>query len=92
MVYSSTVPTVSADGKNGHIEVQGDLPGPALERVRQSGEPILITRRGEPIAQVMPPPPPEQTGGSAFGCALGKMEVVGDIVSPLPEELWEALR
>ena len=63
-----------------------------LERVRVSGEPILITKRGEPIAQVLPPPPPEQTGRSAFGCARGRMEVVGDIVSPLPEALWDALK
>ena len=62
-----------------------------LERVRQSGEPILITKRGEPIAQVVPPPPPEEIGRSAFGCARGKLEIVGDIVSPLPEDLWEAL-
>ena len=62
-----------------------------LERVRRGGEPILVTRRGVPVAQVLPPPPPEQVGRSAFGCAREKLKVVGDIVSPLPEELWDAL-
>ncbi len=28
-----------------------------LERVRRTGQSIVITRRGEPVAEVIPPPP-----------------------------------
>lgn len=41
-----------------------------LERVRQSGQPILVTRRGEPVAEIVPPSPaarPESWLGSARG-------------------------
>ena len=45
-----------------------------LERVRQTGEPIIVTKRGVPIAQVVPPPsaekPPVLFG--AMGGALGR--------------------
>lgn len=63
-----------------------------LERVRQTGLPILVTRRGEPVAQVMPPPPPEAASGDSFGCMKGTVREVGDILEPLPAEDWEVLR
>ena len=63
----------------------------ALERVRKTGRPLLVTRRGVPIAQVVPPPPPEPEKG-AFGAMRGTAEELGDVVAPLPEEDWEALR
>ncbi|MBI3962977.1 MAG: type II toxin-antitoxin system Phd/YefM family antitoxin [Deinococcus sp.] len=62
-----------------------------LERVRKTGEPLLITKRGVPIAQVLPPPQPAPQELSVFGCMAGAAEEVGDIVQPLPEEDWEAL-
>jgi prevent-host-death family protein len=63
----------------------------ALERVRRTGRPLLVTRRGVPIAQVLPPPPPEPKE-SAFGTMQGTAEELKDIVAPLPERDWEALR
>ena len=30
-----------------------------LDKVKRTGQPILVTRRGEPIAQVIPPPATE---------------------------------
>lgn len=63
-----------------------------LERVRKTGEPLLITKRGEPIAQVLPAPPPSPKGDSAFGCMAGTAEEIDDILSPLPTEDWEVLR
>ena len=62
-----------------------------LEKVRQTGEPVLVTKRGEPLARVMPPPVPEPKKKSAFGCMAGTAEIVGDILEPLPEEDWEVL-
>jgi len=62
-----------------------------LDRVKRTGQSILVTRRGEPIAQVIPPPP-EARPQSWLGCMAGKATVVGDVVSPATEEVeWEAL-
>lgn len=63
-----------------------------LERVRQSGQPILVTRRGEPMAEIVPPSP-AAGGGSWLGSARGTGEILGDLVAPAadPQE-WEALR
>lgn len=63
-----------------------------LDKVRRTGQPILVTRRGEPIAQVIPPPPVE-TRPSWLGLLQSTGTIVGDIISPAasPEE-WEALQ
>lgn len=63
-----------------------------LERVRKSGKPILVTRFGQPMAEVVPPPIRQkvQNWVGSFA-ATGKIN--GDIVSPASdEEDWEALR
>ena len=62
-----------------------------LERVRQTGRPLLVTKRGVVIAQVLPPPPPESTR-SGFGVMAGTVIEHGDIVEPLDPDDWEALR
>lgn len=63
----------------------------AIERVRRTGRPLLVTKRGVPVAQVLPPPPPKSEE-SAFGAMRGTVEELGDVVAPLPESDWEALR
>jgi len=63
----------------------------ALERVRRTGRPLLVTKRGVPIAQVVPPPTPKPKEG-AFGAMRGTATELGDLLEPLPEEEWEALR
>lgn len=63
-----------------------------LERVRRTGQPILVTRRGEPVAEVGPPRLPPR-GEGWLGCMAGTVRVTGDIVSPAADEAdWEALR
>lgn len=63
-----------------------------VERVRRTKKPILITRFGKPVAEVIPPPPapkPEDWLGSLAGTG----RIVGDLVSPASEEGdWEVLR
>jgi antitoxin (DNA-binding transcriptional repressor) of toxin-antitoxin stability system len=63
-----------------------------LESVHRTRKPVLITRFGQPVAEVVPPsapPPPKSWLGSMAGTA----EIVGDIVSPVGEKSdWEASR
>ena len=62
-----------------------------LERVRQTREPVLVTKRGVPIAEIKPPA--EVAAGSWLGSMAGSAEIVGDIVAPAePEYAWDALR
>lgn len=56
-----------------------------LERVRKTRKPVLITRFGEPIAEVVPPrtpAPPKDWIGSLRSTGT----IVGDIVSPASDE------
>ncbi len=62
-----------------------------LERVRQSGQPIRVTRRGEPVAEIVPPSPAGRAD-SWLGSARGTGEILGDLVAPAADEGdWEAL-
>ena len=63
-----------------------------LERVGKTRKPILVTRFGEPVAEVVPPPPAE-TRGSWLGSMAGTATIRGDVVGPITNEKdWEALR
>jgi len=63
-----------------------------LERVRLTRKPVLITRFGEPVAEVVPPSPPSLSKGW-LGSMSGTIRIEGDIVSPVVDESeWEALR
>ncbi len=63
-----------------------------LQRVRKTRRSVLITRFGEPVAEVVPPPAsplPENWIGSMQSSG----RITGDIVSPAAAEAdWEALR
>ena len=62
-----------------------------LDDVNKTGQPLLVTRNGEPIALVSPPPPPPKTD-SWLGSMKDKLKIVGDVVSPASdEEEWEVL-
>jgi prevent-host-death family protein len=63
-----------------------------LKRVRRTGQPIRVTRFGEPVAEIVPPSPAARPEGW-LGCMSGTAAIEGDIVSSVlePEE-WEALR
>ena len=63
-----------------------------LERVRRTGRPIVVTKYGEPIAEVVPPSPGPRDG-DWLGALRGSVRYLGDIVAPAgdPEE-WEVLR
>jgi len=61
-----------------------------LEKVRATGEPLLVTRRGSPIAEVIPAPSTGKT--SWLGTMQGTGSIVGDIIAPAASETdWEVL-
>jgi prevent-host-death family protein len=63
-----------------------------LERVRKTGTPILVTRFGEPIAEISPPPLPQRPK-RWLGALEGTARITGDIVAPASDpEDWDVLR
>lgn len=63
-----------------------------LERVRRTGKRVVITRFGEPIAEVVPPTPraPEPEW---LGAMRGRASIRGDLIAPAAEpDEWEALK
>ena len=63
-----------------------------LEQVRKTKQPILVTRFGKPVAEVIPPSP-RATPPDWLGSMAGTMKITGDIISPvLGEGEWEAAR
>lgn len=62
-----------------------------LERVRTTGRPVLVTKRGEPLAQILPPPKP-MPPNSPYGCMAETAFEVAEIVEPYGDEDWEVLR
>lgn len=60
-----------------------------VEEVRTRRASVLITKRGKPLAKLVPP---DQAKNETFGSLAGKIEILGDIVSPItPVEDWENL-
>lgn len=58
-----------------------------MDQVQQSGEPVLITKHGKPVAKLVPAGKP---GDDIFDYMAGKVTILGDIVSPItPEGDWE---
>jgi prevent-host-death family protein len=63
-----------------------------LEQVRKTKKPIRITRHGKPVAEVVPPSPVEDRA-AWIGSMKGRIEILGDIISPAADEdEWEVLR
>ena len=52
-----------------------------LQRVRTTGQTVRITRRGEPIADVVPPGPLERAEGW-LGAMSDRARITGDITTP----------
>ncbi len=56
-----------------------------LDEVAETRQPLVITKFGKPVAQLVPMPPKVKLRGALRGTVLFE----GDIVSPLENE-WEA--
>ncbi len=61
-----------------------------LDEVARTGEPILVTKHGRPLAELRPHRAPRAK--SLIGLHKGRIRIKGDIVSPIGTELWEALK
>jgi prevent-host-death family protein len=62
-----------------------------LERVRRTRKPLLITRFGKPIAEVVPPSLPDRPPGW-LGSLRASGRIEGEIISPASDEAdWEVL-
>jgi prevent-host-death family protein len=63
-----------------------------LDEVQRSGEPVTITKRGKPVAEVKPVE--DEQRPSVLGCLKGTVTILGDIeespFDPDWEEQWEA--
>ena len=60
-----------------------------MDRVAEKGGEYIITKRGQPVAKLVPVTDWKPKSKSIFGCMQGTGKVVGDIISPLDVK-WEA--
>lgn len=62
-----------------------------LDEVKRSGEPLMVTKNGEPLVVVYPAPMQRQR--VPFGIAKDTGKIVGDIIEPAScEDTWEVLK
>jgi prevent-host-death family protein len=59
-----------------------------LDEVERTRQTVIITKRGKPVAELVPHKLPKR---SPRGIFKGRMEILGDIISPIDVE-WEALK
>jgi prevent-host-death family protein len=63
----------------------------ALERVRRTGRPLRVTRRGVPVADIMPPAPP-MPQADWIGSMRQVATITGDLIDPVGLDAdWEAV-
>lgn len=61
-----------------------------MDQVARTGETILVTKNGKPVAELRPHRPPRI--GSPLGLHKGQSVILGDIVQPLGMGLWKAMK
>jgi len=66
-----------------------------MDEVNSSGEPVLVTKRGKPVARIMPSrdPKPKESPEAIFGCLRGFLadpNGIVDLGDPIiPSEEWD---
>ena len=55
-----------------------------LDEVQQTGDRLVTTKNGKPVADIVPRKPAAKR--KLFGMLKGRMEIVGDIISPIDLE------
>jgi prevent-host-death family protein len=56
-----------------------------MEQVAQSGRPVVVTRHGKPVVQIIPA---ESDENEIFGFLSGQGRIVGDIENTIPLSDW----
>jgi prevent-host-death family protein len=57
-----------------------------MDEVARQRQPIIITKRGKPVAKLVPIETQEPT--DLFGYMAGTAKICGDIVSPIEDAGW----
>jgi prevent-host-death family protein len=52
-----------------------------LAEVERTGRPLTVTKRGKPLARVLPPT--TRKPGAWLGCMAGTARILGDLTEPL---------
>lgn len=69
-----------------------------MAEVNSTGQPVLVTKRGKPLARVLPSqePAPEEKPEDIFGCLRGFLaseKGLDELVDPIiPMEEWDHLK
>jgi antitoxin (DNA-binding transcriptional repressor) of toxin-antitoxin stability system len=61
-----------------------------MDEVARTGETILVTKHGKPVAELRAHRGPRAK--SLIGLHKGQIRILGDIISPVGTDLWEALK
>jgi prevent-host-death family protein len=59
-----------------------------MDEVARTGSPVVITKHGKPVAELVPHRPRRK---NARGISKGTLFITGDIISPIDVE-WDALK
>ena len=60
-----------------------------MDEVEKSHDPVTITKRGRPVAKLVPVERPGTKRKPLFGYMAGEATLLGDVVN-MPKTIWEA--
>ena len=61
-----------------------------MDEVKARREPVVITKKGKPVARLLPI---DEPGREVFGCLAGQLEIAGDITGPaIAPSAWKGSR
>lgn len=61
-----------------------------MDEVKTRREPVVITKKGKPVARLLPV---DEPGRDVFGCLAGELEIAGDIMAPvIAPSAWKGSR
>jgi len=58
-----------------------------MDEVAQQRRPIIITKRGKPVAKLIPA---QEEGMDLFGRMAGTIKICGNIIDPIEDVEWTA--
>ena len=61
-----------------------------MDQVARTGETIVVTKNGKPVAELRPHRPPRVK--SPLGLHKGRSMILGDVIEPINTKAWKALR